>query len=465
MKKRSFVTLIILIVLVFCGCHLSILKNIYIYEINFAEYIMKLSFYSQGTDVMLLQSTLKKIGYYTGDVDGLYGFDTFSAVKKFQTDNSLTPDGIVGPKTYAALEPYIYGFTYHTIKPGDTLYKIAVQYNSTIKSIQIANPAVKADNLQPGAEIIVPFNYDVVDTNINYTYKILQTDVSGLTARYPFLEVFTSGASVLGRDLIGLRLGIGETKVFYAASHHSLEWITSVVMMKFVEDYCDAYANGTTLSGFDIRKLFTQVSIYIVPMVNPDGIELVLNGLSPSNPNYDNLIKYNNGSTDFSKNWEANNNGVDLNHNYNASWEEAKAASAELGITSPGPTRWGGDYPFSEPETKGVSSYVDTSNFALVLAYHSQGEVIFYNYLNIDVANAVTIGNKLSEVSGYALERIDNIGQFAGFKDWFIKEFTRPGYTVEVGKGTNPLPISQFDKIYKDNLPLLLTAADEAINL
>ncbi|NMC57461.1 MAG: LysM peptidoglycan-binding domain-containing protein, partial [Eubacteriaceae bacterium] len=346
---------------------------------------MNLRFYSQGTDVMLLQATLAKLGYYTGDVDGLYGFETFSAVKKFQSDNSLTPDGIVGPKTYAALEPYIYGFTYHTIKQGDTLYKIAVQYNSTIKSIQIANPAVKADNLQVGAEIIVPFNYDVVDTNINYTYKILQIDVSGLTARYPFLEVFTVGKSVLGRDLIGLKLGIGEKKVFYAAAHHSLEWITSVVMMKFVEDYADAYANGKTLSGFDIRKLFTEVSIYIVPMVNPDGIELVLNGLSPSNPNYNNLIKYNNGSTDFSKNWEANNNGVDLNHNYDASWEEAKQASAALGITSPGPTRWGGDYPFSEPETKGVSSYVDTSNFQLVLSYNSHGEVIFYNYLNIDV--------------------------------------------------------------------------------
>jgi g-D-glutamyl-meso-diaminopimelate peptidase len=160
----------------------------------------------------------------------------------------LTPDGIVCPKTYKALEPYIYGFTYYTIKPGDTLYKIAMQYNSTIKSIQTANPAVKEDNLQPDAEIIVPLGYDVVDTNINYTYKILQIDVSGLTARYPFLEVFTAGASVLGRDLIGLKLGIGDKKVFYAAAHHSLEWITSVVMMKFIEDYCISYANGTALA-------------------------------------------------------------------------------------------------------------------------------------------------------------------------------------------------------------------------
>jgi g-D-glutamyl-meso-diaminopimelate peptidase len=200
-------------------------------------------------------------------------------------------------------------------------------------------------------------------------------------------------------------------------------------------------------------------------MVNPDGIELVLNGLYPSNPNYDNLIIYNNGSADFSKNWEANNNGVDLNHNYDASWLEAKEASAALGITSPGPTRWGGEYPFSEPETKGISSYVDSSNFLLVLAYHSQGEVIYYNYLNIDVPDALNIGNLLAEASGYALERIDNIGQFAGFKDWFIKVFIRPGYTVEAGKGINPLPISQFDEIYEDNLPLLLTAANAVVDL
>jgi len=426
---------------------------------------MNLRFYSQGTDVYLLQATLNKLNYNAGEVDGIYGFQTFEAVKAFQAAHGLTPDGIVGPLTSAALEPYIYGFDYYTIKPGDTLYKIALQNNSTIKSIQTANPGIDADNLQIGAQIIVPFNYDVVDTNINYTYDILQIDVSGLTARYPFLEVFTIGTSVLGRDVIGLKLGIGEKKVFFAGAHHSLEWITSVVLMRFIEDYCKAYSSGNYLSFFDIRRLFGEVSIYIVPMVNPDGIDLVLNGLKPTNPNYENLIQYNNGSTDFSKNWQANNNGVDLNHNYDASWEEAAQASALLGITSPGPTRYGGPYPFSEPETKALSDYVLASNFLLVLAYHSQGEVIFYNYLDIEVPNSLTIGNQLATASGYTLERIDNIGQFAGFKDWFIKVFVRPGYTVEVGSGKNPLPISQFDDIYTDNLPLMLTAANAARNL
>ena len=54
---------------------------------------------------------------------------------------------------------------------------------------------------------------------------------------------------------------------------------------------------------------------------------------------------------------------------------------------------------------------------------------------------------------------------FAGYKDWFIQNFRRPGYTIEVGSGTNPLPLSQFEEIYRDNLPILITAAMEAPNI
>ena len=48
---------------------------------------------------------------------------------------------------------------------------------------------------------------------------------------------------------------------------------------------------------------------------------------------------------------------------------------------------------------------------------------------------------------------------FAGYKDWFIQKFRRPGYTIEAGSGQNPLPIGQFDEIYRNNLPILVTAA------
>ena len=48
---------------------------------------------------------------------------------------------------------------------------------------------------------------------------------------------------------------------------------------------------------------------------------------------------------------------------------------------------------------------------------------------------------------------------FAGFKDWFIQEFNKPGYTIEAGIGVNPLPISQFNEIYNDNIGILILGA------
>ena len=66
------------------------------------------------------------------------------------------------------------------------------------------------------------------------------------------------------------------------------------------------------------------------------------------------------------------------------------------------------------------------------------------------------IGEKFAELSGYELAETVGITSYAGYKDWFIQDYKRPGYTVEVGKGTNPLPISQFDAIYNDNIKLLL---------
>ncbi|MDD3832595.1 MAG: M14 family metallocarboxypeptidase, partial [Oscillospiraceae bacterium] len=205
--------------------------------------------------------------------------------------------------------------------------------------------------------------------------------------------------------------------------------------------------------------IWNYSSIYIVPMVNPDGIELVLNGLQPSNPNYYELIRWNNDSANFSTTWQSNNRGVDLNHNYNAGWEQSRAAGAALGITGPGPSRYSGPSPESEPEVRAMVGFTRIHNFRLVLAYHSQGEVIFWNFQNLAPPDALRIGNMLSSVSGYRLEEASGIASYAGYKDWFIKEYRRPGYTIEVGLGVNPLPISQFDRIFADNLPILLLSS------
>ncbi len=416
---------------------------------------------SIGTDVMEIQSMLNSIGYYFGNLDGIYGVMTANAVRNFQRDFGLTVDGIVGPVTFNAMLPFLRGYAVYTIKPGDTLYNISRRYGTTVNRILTANPGLDPMSLQVARRIIVPYGIGVVDTRIDYTYEIMERDILALKTLFPFIGVESAGNSVLGKKLYYMRIGSGANKVFYNASHHSLEWITSPLLMKFSEDILAAYSEGRLVRGYNIRDILERSTIYIMPMVNPDGVDLVLNGLQRDNPYYNQLIQWNQTGRPFSQVWQANIRGVDLNHNYNAAWELSKQAEIELGITGPGPTRYSGPRPFSEPETRAVRDLTIQINPRLVLAYHSQGEVIYWNFMDLAPPESVPIGRVLARVSGYTLEEIYGIASYAGYKDWFIQDFRRPGYTVEVGLGINPLPISQFPKIYRDNVPLLLQATLE----
>lgn len=412
-----------------------------------------------GSDVMEVQSTLKKAGYNVGAVDGIFGEQTEKAVMQFQQRFGLEPDGVIGTRTWRPLQSFLLGYDVYTVRIGDTMFKIAEKYKTDPAALIIANPSQSPENLMVGSRIKVPYNYGVVSSDVDYTYSIMMRNISGLKARYPCLQVGGTGYSVLGKTLFYLKMGNGVNRVFYNAAHHALEWITSPVLMKFCEDYLRAHTFGTTLKGYNINELWNKTSIYIVPMVNPDGVDLVIDGLSADNPYYSDLIQWNKGSSDFSADWEANIRGVDINHNYDAAWEESKEAAAALGITGPGPTRYSGPYPVSEPETKAMVSFTRNNAFNLALAYHSQGEVIYWDYMDMAPPEAKTIGLKLSEISGYALEKATGISSYAGYKDWFTKEFRRPGYTIEVGRGVNPLPLTQFDQIYANNIGMLLYAA------
>ena len=414
---------------------------------------------SRGSNVMKIQSVLKKIGYDPGVLDGVFGNETQSAVIRFQQNNGLTADGIIGEETYKILNKFLLAYEDYILRPGDNIYDIARTHYTTINKIITANPRIDINNLTIGESIVVPFGIDVVDTNIDYTYEIMERDMVGLKARYPFIERGILGKSVLEKNLYYIKLGNGPNEVFYNAAHHSLEWITSTLLMKFIEDFSKAYSEDGLINGYRIKDIWNKSTIYIMPMVNPDGVDLVIDGLKRDNPYYSRLIQWNKGSTDFSKDWQANIRGVDLNHNYDASWALSKQAEIVYGIYGPGPTRYSGPYPESEPETKSLADFTRAHNFRLVIAYHTQGEVIYWKYLNIIPNDSRKIGEMFSKASGYILSETTGIVSYAGYKDWFIEKFVRPGYTIEVGKGKNPLPISQFDKIYRDNIEVLLLGA------
>lgn len=158
-----------------------------------------MNYQNNKTEISVIQLALKRAGFLDGEIDGIFGSDTRNAVIAFQKAASLSPDGIVGPKTYAALLPYLKGYTIHRVKKGDSLYSIAAMHNTSIRKIMLANPTVDPLNLQIGTNLTVPFAFSVVPTDVPYSYMLLTYICEGLLMRYPFLSGGVIGKSVMGK--------------------------------------------------------------------------------------------------------------------------------------------------------------------------------------------------------------------------------------------------------------------------
>ena len=301
----------------------------------------------------------------------------------------------------------------------------------------------------------------IVNTQVPITAESCDRMILELARKYPFLRTEVIGQSFFGRPIRALIIGNGERRVIYSAAHHANEWITALVLLKFAEELAQAMESNGRIYGILAKNIAAAATIYLVPMVNPDGVNLVVGASPQGSLPYETARALAGFYPDipFPSGWKANIQGVDLNLQYPAGWLQAREIKFLQGFTRPGPRDYVGRAPLSQPESRALAEFTDGLDPTLVLAYHSQGEVIYWQFQDYEVPGAEALAKEFARLSGYALEETPYASSFAGYKDWFIQRYRRPGFTIEVGQGENPLPLSQFEKIYADNLGILTTAA------
>ena len=301
----------------------------------------------------------------------------------------------------------------------------------------------------------------IVLPNVPITSAINDEIILKLAEKYPFIRTQLLGRSAFGRPIRALIMGNGPRKVLFTAAHHANEWITAYILLQFAQELAEAIQTGGSVYGVPAETIRNAATIYMVPLVNPDGVDLVTGTITPGSLEYALAqgLSQNYPEIPFPDGWKANLMGVDLNLQYPAGWLQAREIKFSQGFTRPGPRDYVGRAPLSQLESRILANYTQTVDPDMVLAYHTQGEVIYWKFKNFVVRNARKYAEEFARISGYALEDTPYESAWAGYKDWFIQEFRRPGYTIEAGLGENPLPLSQFHDIYRKNVGILVTAA------
>jgi len=347
------------------------------------------------------------------------------------------------------------GFRIQTyiIQRGDSLWRIAQQRGVVLDTILLVNPDLNPNTLQTGQKINLPKRVvaPIVSGKRFYDYAALQQDLNQLKNVYPFMVKRQIGNSVMGKTIDEIQIGRGAKKVHMNGSFHANEWITTPILMQIVNEYLLALTNNRPIRGRIRLPSYNNVLLSVVPMVNPDGVDLVIHGAAAEEPYHRDVLSINRGSTNFSD-WKANIRGVDLNNQFPALWEREAAENPK----EPSPRDFTGYSPLTEPESIAMAELTRAGNFSRAIAFHTQGKVIYWGFEGLEPPESRALASEFARVSGY--QAIQYVQSSAGYKDWFIQEWRRPGFTIEIGRGINPLPISQFDEIYEENLGIFLAS-------
>ena len=273
------------------------------------------------------------------------------------------------------------------------------------------------------------------------TSKRFKQWIVQLKKKYPQLQMETLAETICGNEIIELRIGKGPIHLHINAGMHANESINTNLLLVFITRYLFVLYDE---SFSDLQTLLSRFTLSIVPMVNPDGIDLLHDPEALPVFFYRNALYINQNVSDVS-NWKANLNGVDINNQFPALWE--KIFQIPFKKNEPSPRDYPGIAPLTEKEALALYHLVQKNDFQSVLCLHTQGEEFYWGFQFCEPAISSMQSEILEAISGY--KRIQTVESYGGFKDWFIQEYRRPGFTIEVGLGENPLPLSNFDSYFK----------------
>lgn len=275
--------------------------------------------------------------------------------------------------------------------------------------------------------------------------------LSMIYSRFPKCEYFSIGKSMLAEDIYCYKVGKGKRHILLVGAHHAAEYITASLLYDFIVFVSEKAARGASYADVNISFLLQKFTFWVIPCLNPDGVELNLHGPG-SSPLLARQIRMNGNDNDFSL-WQANARGVDLNHNYAYRFFEYKRDVEKEENIEPGRTKYSGEYPESEPESAALASFVRALMPSLAVSLHTQGEEI---YSMPKCARVRRIANTAARLIGYKHTETAGSAQYSGFCDYTGAVLGIPSLTVELGKGENPLPFSSLRSLLFKTRRLLI---------
>lgn len=292
----------------------------------------------------------------------------------------------------------------------------------------------------------------IIDTsNHIYTFEEMENDLTELAERYSGnITCIPVGTSLDSRTIWEVIIGNPQAPnaIFVESTVHGREWMNSWILMKQIEEILMSW-EAPIAEGVVLGDIFEQCAIYIMPMVNPDGVTISEGGIEAiRNEDLRANLYQMNGALEPAK-WKANAAGVDINRNFITGW------GSKTTRVAPASQCFRGVIPFSEPETMAVATTFLQRKFDIAISYHSMEGAIYWNIGQegalLDKTAALAI--EVSQITGYSLGEKSALNGLD--YNWMMIDQNTPTVLIETGTVACPLPYSQWQEIWIRNKDLL----------